>query len=128
MTGQGIGRRARLPRRAMAAGAALLGLARPAAADTGLRAMLRTVLPPGLDPDGIGRLVAAQALDRPGRAVCLARAGAPAALWQAEGAARWDWVARQVAADFAAGRIVAVDGWQLAASEAWLCAALHCGA
>ena len=36
----------------------------------------------------------------------------------------WDWVPARVAEDFAAGRVVSVDGWQLSETEARLCAAL----
>lgn len=101
---------------AAVAGAAPPVLAAPA--DT-LEDTLREVLPPGLDPRALGERLLAERQGTPHRAACLAHAGGPAA--------PRDLKAR-VAADFAAGRILAVDGWQLSATEAWLCAALACEA
>ena len=34
-------------------------------------------------------------------------------------------LADQIAEDFATGRVVTLAGWQLAHTEAWLCAAIH---
>lgn len=86
----------------------------------GLAGCLHALLPPGLDPAQLGAAVRAGAAERPDLAGCLAHAAVPA---EAQG---WGWVAPRVAADFAAGRTVAAAGWQLATTEAWLCAALHC--
>jgi hypothetical protein len=76
-------------------------------------AALRRALPPGLDPYAIGTALRAT---HPAcsTADCRARAALPNPA---------DLPAR-IAADFAAGRTVTVDGWVLSHTEAWLCAAL----
>ena len=78
-----------------------------------IAAALRAILPPGLDPYRLG---AQFHVDQPNcnPAHCLDRATLPdlAAL------------PARVAADFAAGDTVTIDGWVLSRTEAWLCAAL----
>ncbi len=113
-------------RESLAGGLALLGSAallawpRPAAARD-LYNTLAGILPPALDPAAFGVAMCASArregalLDT---ATCLRMAGGPS------DASGWSWVAAQVAQDFSEGRIVDVMGWQLAHTEAWLCAAL----
>ena len=91
--------------------------ARPAAATAGLDACLHRLLPPGIDVARLG--ARAQASKPVGLAECLRLAGVM------DAAPGWDWVPAQVSEDFATGRIVTVDGWQLSQTEAWLCAALH---
>lgn len=110
-----------LPRRALAAGLAVLAApsspgarALPGqAASSALTAALRDVLPPSLDAGALGRwLRAAHPACTP--AECLVRAGVRDLAT----------LPSRVAADFAAGRVVAVDGWLLSRTEAWLCAAI----
>lgn len=98
-------------RRALAAAFAFLATA--LAPRPGLAAALHRHLPPGLDPAVLG---AALRVAHPTctTADCLARAALPNPA---------DLPAR-AAADFAAGRTLAVNGWILSETEAWLCAAL----
>ncbi len=74
---------------------------------------LRRALPPGLDPYAIGTALRAT---HPAcsTADCLARAALPNPA---------DLPAR-IAADFATGHTITVDGWLLSHTEAWFCAAL----
>jgi hypothetical protein len=104
-----------LPRRALGA-IALAACVAPAGADR-LATALRDVMPPGLDPLAVGRRLLAAPGAPSCRGDCLARAGVDTALPAAPLRAR-------VAEDFADGRVVAVDGWRLSATEAWMCAAL----
>lgn len=105
---------------ALLGSAALFAWPRPAAARD-LHAVLAGILPPGLNPSALGAAMCATAR-REGAplnaATCLRMAGVPGT------SAGWSWVAAQVAEDFAEGRMVDVQGWQLAHTEAWLCAAL----
>jgi len=103
-------------RRALAALPLLLAH-RPARAaspyQAGVESILARTLPPGLDPRALGRVMrAAHPTCTP--ADCHAHAALPtlAALPSA------------IAADFAAGHTVTIDGWLLSRTEAWLCATL----
>ena len=78
-----------------------------------LRATLAAILPPGLDPAQLGAELHATAPIP--LADCLQRAGL----------ANRATLADQIAEDFATGRVVTLAGWQLAHTEAWLCAAIH---
>ncbi len=104
-----------LPRRLLLAllPAALLAPHGADAAPSATAAALRRGLPPGLDPHQIG---AALRVTHPdcSTADCLARAALP----------NFADLQARIAADFAAGRTVTVDGWLLSHTEAWLCAAL----
>ena len=87
--------------------------ARAGVCDTALLAALHRQLPPGLDPRAIGAALRA------------APPGSGAAVWRA-GAdlPSPDELPARAAADFAAGRIVIVQGWILSRAEGWACAAL----
>ena len=82
-----------------------------------LRISLAGILPNQLDPELLGAELHANAPVTV--AGCLHRAGATGAVLD------HTWIAARVAEDFAAGRVVNVAGWQLAQTEAWLCAAIH---
>jgi len=106
----------RLTRRLLLAILPALAVPPPAAAEPPAYAVagaLRRHLPQGLDPHAIG---AAQRAAHPTctPADCHAHAALPtlAALPSA------------IAADFAAGHTVTIDGWLLSRTEAWLCATL----
>jgi hypothetical protein len=78
-----------------------------------MEAALRLVLPPGLEPRALGAALRAAHPDCTAQE-CLVRAALP----------DLSVLPARSAADFAAGDIVAVDGWILSRTEAWLCAAL----
>ena len=84
---------------------------------TSLRANLAAILPSQLDPEILGAELHANA--PVSFAGCLHRAGLPGAILDRAA------IAARVAEDFAAGRVINVAGWQLAQTEAWLCAAIH---
>jgi hypothetical protein len=115
----------RLPKLARRAFAALLlgsatALATPARAvqPDNLASLLPNLLPQGLHPVAVGRRLLADQNGPLTRTDCLARAGIESPVGPLAA------LRERVSADFGAGRIVMVDRWRLASTEAWLCAAL----